>query len=63
MSIAFIAVPARAAAGADVREMPLSMDTPFGRLSHRHRRNLLEKVPQWCTQRILLATDTEFDGF
>lgn len=63
MSIAFIAALAKAAAGADVFEMPLFMDTPFGRLSHEHRRNLLENVPQWCTQWILLATDTEFGRF
>lgn len=63
MSIAFIAALARAAAGTDVLEMPLFMDTPFGRLSHEHRRNLLEHVPDWCTQWILLATDTEFGQF
>ncbi|ESQ07833.1 MAG TPA: hypothetical protein DDX99_14065 [Desulfofustis sp.] len=63
MSIAFIAALAKAAAGADVLEMPLFMDTPFGRLSHEHRRNLLESVPGWCTQWILLATDTEFGRF
>ena len=63
MSIAFIAALAQAAAGAEVLEMPLFMDTPFGRLSHEHRRNLLEKVPGWCTQWILLATDTEFGRF
>jgi DNA sulfur modification protein DndD len=63
MSIAFIAALARAAAGSDVLEMPLFMDTPFGRLSHEHRRNLLQNVPEWCTQWILLATDTEFGRF
>lgn len=60
MSIAFIAALAGAAAGTDVLEMPLFMDTPFGRLSHEHRRNLLENVPKWCTQWVILATDTEF---
>ncbi len=63
MSIAFIAALASAAAGSDILEMPLFMDTPFGRLSHGHRQNLLENVPQWCTQWILLATDTEFGRF
>lgn len=63
MSIAFIAALAGAAAGSDILEMPLFMDTPFGRLSHEHRRNLLENVPEWCTQWILLATDTEFGRF
>ncbi len=63
MSIAFIAALAGAAAGTEVFEMPLFMDTPFGRLSHEHRRNLLENVPKWCTQWVLLATDTEFGLF
>jgi DNA sulfur modification protein DndD len=63
MSIAFIAALARAAAGKDFLEMPLFMDTPFGRLSHDHRRNLLTHVPTWCTQWVLLATDTEFGRF
>lgn len=60
MSIAFIAALAGAAAGAEILEMPLFMDTPFGRLSHEHRQNLLQNVPKWCSQWILLATDTEF---
>ena len=63
MSIAFIAALARAAAGKELLEMPLFMDTPFGRLSHTHRRNLLNHVPGWCSQWILLATDTEFGRF
>jgi DNA sulfur modification protein DndD len=63
MSIAFIAALASVAAGTDVLEMPLFMDTPFGRLSHEPRRNLLEKVPEWCKQWVLLATDTEFGRF
>lgn len=63
MSIAFIAALAKAAAGTELLEMPLFMDTPFGRLSYDHRRNLLENVPQWCSQWILLATDTEFGRF
>ncbi len=36
------------------------MDTPFGRLSSEHRGNLIEKIPEFCAQWILLATDTEF---
>ena len=63
MSIAFIAALAGAVAGSDVFEMPLFMDTPFGRLSREHRRNLLENVPEWCSQWVLLATDTEFGRF
>jgi len=64
MSIAFIAALAKAACGGlDFLEMPLFMDTPFGRLSHEHRKNLVQKVPHWCSQWILLATDTEFRDF
>lgn len=63
MSIAFIAALASVASGTGVLEMPLFMDTPFGRLSHEHRRNLLNRVPSWCAQWVLLATDTEFGRF
>ena len=40
--------------------MPLLMDTPFGRLSGEHRDSMLEKLPLLLNQWILLATDTEF---
>jgi DNA sulfur modification protein DndD len=60
MSISFIAALAKVAVAGTVLEMPLFMDTPFGRLSLEHRKNLLEKVPYYCAQWILLATDTEF---
>jgi len=59
MSISFIAALARAAAGGGLLEMPLFMDTPFGRLSFEHRKNLIRQVPQLCAQWVLLATDTE----
>lgn len=59
MSVSFIAALARAAAGGATLEMPLFMDTPFGRLSYDHRRNLIREIPKLCTQWILLATDTE----
>ena len=35
------------------------MDTPFGRLSYEHRRNLIEQLPGLASQWVLLATDTE----
>lgn len=60
MSIAFITALAKAASGGDKLEMPLFMDTPFGRLSSDHRRNLIEVIPKETTQWVLLATDTEF---
>jgi len=60
MSISFITALAKAASGDKTLEMPLFMDTPFGRLSSEHRKNLVEKIPTFCSQWILLATDTEF---
>jgi DNA sulfur modification protein DndD len=60
MSISFIAALAQVAAKDTLLEMPLFMDTPFGRLSYEHRQNLIKMVPQLSSQWILLATDTEF---
>lgn len=60
MSISFIAALAKVASADRILEMPLFMDTPFGRLSFEHRKNILEKIPDYCAQWILLATDTEF---
>jgi len=60
MSISFIAALARTAAKRDKIEIPLFMDTPFGRLSYEHRQNLINQVPTFASQWILLATDTEF---
>ncbi len=41
-------------------EVPLFMDTPFGRLSGDHRDHLLATIPKIASQWVLLATDTEF---
>jgi DNA sulfur modification protein DndD len=41
MSLAFITALAKIAGGNDTLEIPLFMDTPFGRLSGAHRDNLL----------------------
>lgn len=60
MSISFIAALARTASRGDKIEFPLFMDTPFGRLSYEHRQNLINKVPTFASQWILLVTDTEF---
>ncbi len=60
MSISFIAALARIAARGSKIEIPLFMDTPFGRLSYEHRQNLINQVPTFASQWILLATDTEF---
>lgn len=59
MSISFILALARTAAGGGTLEMPLFMDTPFGRLSYDHRVNLIRQLPSWATQWVLLATNTE----
>jgi DNA sulfur modification protein DndD len=60
MSISFIAALARTASRGENIEIPLFMDTPFGRLSYEHRQNLINQVPTFASQWILLATDTEF---
>ena len=60
MSIAFIAALARTASREEQIEIPLFMDTPFGRLSFEHRQNIINRVPTFASQWILLATDTEF---
>jgi DNA sulfur modification protein DndD len=60
MSIAFIAALASVASADGLLEMPLFMDTPFGRLSFEHRRNLIQAIPLLCSQWVMLATDTEF---
>jgi DNA sulfur modification protein DndD len=60
MSISFIAALARAASRGGQMEIPLFMDTPFGRLSFEHRQNLINHIPKFASQWILLATDTEF---
>ncbi|ADL12190.1 AAA family ATPase [Acetohalobium arabaticum] len=60
MSLAFITALAKIAGGKDILEVPLFMDTPFGRLSGNHRDNLLKEIPELSPQWILLATDTEF---
>lgn len=59
-SIAFISSLAQIAGGKDILEIPLFMDTPFGRLSGEHRDNLISNIPKLAKQWILLATDTEF---
>jgi DNA sulfur modification protein DndD len=59
VSISFITALAKAASGDSILEMPLFMDTPFGRLSLEHRNNLIREIPKLSSQWILLATDTE----
>ncbi len=59
-SISFIIALANLAGGKDVLDIPLFMDTPFGRLSGEHRDKLINNIPKLASQWILLATDTEF---
>ena len=40
---------------------PVVMDTPFGRLSSSHRKNILEYFPQHASQLILLVHDGEIN--
>ncbi len=60
MSISFISALAQAASNGNQINIPLFMDTPFGRLSYDHRKNLINEIPNLSSQWILLATDTEF---
>lgn len=60
MSISFIAALAQVAAKDSCLEIPLFMDTPFGRLSFEHRQNIINRIPDLSSQWVLLATDTEF---
>ena len=41
------------------RAAPLIMDTPFGHLDNRHRRGLLDALPNLPNQVVLLATDRD----
>ncbi|UYO21126.1 AAA family ATPase [Bacillus sp. 41-22] len=60
LSLSFITALAQVAGGHASLEMPLFMDTPFGRLSSKHELNLLSFLPEVCSQWILLVTDREF---
>lgn len=40
---------------------PIIMDTPFGRLDPKHRRNILDYLPEVTTQFILLVHEGELD--
>lgn len=59
ISLCFITALAQVANGTERFEIPLFMDTPFGRLSFEHRNNLIQFIPQICQQWITMVTDTE----
>ena len=63
ISLCFITALAQVANGTDRFEIPLFMDTPFGRLSFEHRNNLIRFVPKICQQWITLVTDTELTDY
>ncbi|GAE91083.1 DNA sulfur modification protein DndD [Gracilibacillus boraciitolerans JCM 21714] len=60
LSLSFITALAQVAGGTKALEIPLFMDTPFGRLSDQHQENLIKYLPQICSQWVLLVTDKEF---
>lgn len=60
LSLSFITALAQVAGGNETLEIPLFMDTPFGRLSGVHQENLLSFIPNVCRQWVLLVTDREF---
>ena len=62
VSLAFITALIRVASGEGTFEVPLFMDTPFGRLSGEHRDALLRKIPLMASQWVLLSTDTEMSS-
>ncbi|MET3699836.1 DNA sulfur modification protein DndD [Bacillus oleivorans] len=60
ISLSFITALAEVAGGSSILEIPLFMDTPFGRLSPDHRYNLVRHIPTITPQWILLVTGSEF---
>lgn len=61
VSLAFVIALAKAASNSNKKmNIPLFMDTPFGRISGENRDNLIRIIPNFTVQWILLMTDTEF---
>ncbi|WP_418585581.1 AAA family ATPase [Intestinibacter sp.] len=61
ISLAFVTALAKVASGSqNMMNVPLFMDTPFGRISGVNRDNLIKYLPNLTKQWILLMTDTEF---
>lgn len=44
-------------------DFPLFMDSPFGRLSQKNRKNLIDNLPNLTNQWIPLLTDSDFTSF
>ncbi|KEJ01825.1 AAA family ATPase [Clostridium botulinum] len=61
VSLAFVIALAKiASASKNKMNVPLFMDTPFGRVSGENRDKLINQIPFVTSQWILLMTDTEF---
>lgn len=61
VSLSFVTALAKTASGSrKMMNVPLFMDTPFGRISGDNRDNLIKVLPNLTAQWILLMTDTEF---
>ncbi|MGO5064186.1 MULTISPECIES: AAA family ATPase [unclassified Clostridium] len=61
VSLAFVIALAKvASASKNKMNVPLFMDTPFGRVSGENRDKLINQIPFITSQWILLMTDTEF---
>lgn len=61
VSLSFVTALAKTASGSrKMMNVPLFMDTPFGRISGENRDNIIKVLPNLTTQWILLMTDTEF---
>lgn len=61
VSLSFVTALAKTASGSKkMMNVPLFMDTPFGRISGENRDNIIRVLPRLTTQWILLMTDTEF---
>lgn len=61
VSLSFVTALAKTASGSsNTMNVPLFMDTPFGRISGENRDNLIRVLPKLTIQWVLLMTDTEF---
>jgi DNA sulfur modification protein DndD len=45
-----------------VKEAPVIMDTPLGRLDSTHRKNIMKWIPEMAEQVMLFVTSTEFSN-
>lgn len=67
LSLAFIAAMAKVAVQETIPQLkeepfPIVMDTPFGRLSRKHRENITKTIPDIAKQLVLFVTDEELHG-